>query len=144
MINFSISGGSRKEMNMVHDAFHFALKELMPRKRNLLVDFEITDIPGDADAFHCFIEKGQHEIEVQTGLIEEDFITAIFHEMVHVRQHERGILKDHGVIKSWKGEEYIGIYDSQSKYRNLPWEEEAYCLQEEMYKKWIQTFKNGH
>ena len=53
MINFSISGGSRKEMNLVHDAFYFALKELMPRKRNLLIDFKIANIPGDADAYHC-------------------------------------------------------------------------------------------
>ena len=44
MINFTITGGSRKEKNMVHDAFHFALKQLMPRKRNLLIDFKIADI----------------------------------------------------------------------------------------------------
>ena len=144
MINFTITGGSRKEKNMVHDAFHFALKELMPRKRNLLIDFTIADIPGDADAYHCCVDKGEHEIEIQKGLIEEDFVSAIFHEMVHVRQHERGILKDHGIRKAWKGEEYVGIYDTTETYMNLPWEEEAYRLQEEMYTKWIQTCKNGN
>ena len=137
MIALSIDGGTRKEQRMVHDAFNFALKYLMPRKRNLTIDINITDIPDDADAYHCCIEKGQHEIEVQTGLIEEDFITAIFHEMVHVRQHERGDLKDHGIRKAWKGEEYFGIYDTTETYMNLPWEEEAYRLQEEMYNKWI-------
>jgi len=137
MIALSIDGGTRKEQKMVHDAFNFALKYLMPRKRNLTIDINITDIPDDADAYHCCIEKGQHEIEVQKGLIEEDFITAIFHEMVHVRQHERGDLKDHGIRKAWKGEEYFGIYDTTETYKNLPWEEEAYRLQEEMYNKWI-------
>ena len=137
MIALSIDGGTRKEQRMVHDAFNFALKYLMPRKKNLTIDISITDIPDDADAYHCCIEKGQHEIEVQTGLIEEDFITAIFHEMVHVRQHERGDLKDHGIRKAWKGEEYFGIYDTTETYMNLPWEEEAYRLQEEMYNKWI-------
>ena len=137
MIALSIDGGTRKEQRMVHDAFNFALKYLMPRKRNLTIDINITDIPDDADAYHCCIEKGQHEIEVQKGLIEEDFITAIFHEMVHVRQHERGDLKDHGIRKAWKGEEYFGIYDTTETYKNLPWEEEAYRLQEEMYNKWI-------
>jgi len=139
MIVLNIDGGTRKEQRMVHDAFNFALKYLMPRKRNLTIDISVTDIPDDADAYHCCIEKGQHEIEVQTGLIEEDFITAIFHEMVHVRQHERGDLKDHGIRKAWKGEEYFGIYDTTETYMNLPWEEEAYRLQEEMYTKWIQT-----
>lgn len=139
MICLEIQGGTFKERKMAYDAVNFAIKNLMPRKRNLSVDLNITDIPGDADAYHCCIDKGEHEIEVQTGLIEEDFMTAIFHEMVHVRQHERGLLKDYGIRKAWKGEEYFGIYDTTETYMNLPWEEEAYRLQEEIYNKWIQT-----
>ena len=139
MIVLEIQGGTNKEQRMAFDAVNFAIKKLMPRKRNLTVEITITDIPDDADAYHCCIDKGEHEIEVQSGLIEEDFMTAIFHEMVHVRQHERGLLKDHGIRKAWKGEEYIGIYDTTETYMNLPWEEEAYRLQEELYNKWIQT-----
>ena len=139
MIYLSIQGGSGKEQALAHDAFNFALKYLMPRKQNITVDLNITEIPDDADAYHCCVNKGEHEIEIQEGLIEEDFVTAIFHEMVHVRQHERGLLKDHGIRKAWKGEEYVGIYDTTETYMNLPWEEEAYRLQEEMYNKWIQT-----
>ena len=70
---------------------------------------------------------------------QDQFLTTFFHEMVHVRQHERGDLKDHGIRKAWKGEEYFGIYDSKETYMNLPWEEEAYRLQEEIYEKWIKT-----
>lgn len=139
MIYLEIQGGTNKEQRMAYDAVNFAIKKLMPRKRNLQIEVSIADIPGDADAYHCCIDKGEHEIEVQKGLIEEDFMTAVFHEMVHVRQHERGDLKDHGVRKAWKGEEYIGIYDTTETYMNLPWEEEAYRLQEELYEKWIQT-----
>lgn len=139
MIALNIDGGSRRERKIAYDAVNFALKYLMPRKRNLTIDINITSIPDDADAYHCCIDKGEHEIDIQEGLIEEDFITAIFHEMVHVRQHERGLLKDHGIRKAWKGEEYIGIYDTVDTYMNLPWEEEAYRLQEEMYTKWIKT-----
>ena len=139
MIALSIDGGTNKEQRMVHDAFNFALKYLMPRKKNLTVDISIVDIPDDAEAYHCCIDKGEHEIEIQKGLIEEDFISAIFHEMVHVRQHERGTLKDHGIRKSWKGEEHLGLYSTTDEYMALPWEEEAYRLQEEMYKKWIKT-----
>ena len=139
MIVLSINGGTGKEQDMAYQAVNFALKTLMPRKRNIEIEVTITDIPGDADAYHCCIDKGEHELEIQTGLIEEDFMTAVFHEMVHVRQHERGLLKDHGVRKAWKGEEYVGIYDTAETYMNLPWEEEAYRLQEEIYTKWIQT-----
>ena len=139
MITLSMQGGSGKEQDMAYQAVNFALKQLMPRKKNIDIEITITDIPGDADAYHCCIDKGEHELEIQTGLIEEDFMTAVFHEMVHVRQHERGLLKDHGVRKAWKGEEYVGIYDTTETYMNLPWEEEAYRLQEEIYTKWIQT-----
>lgn len=139
MITLSLDGGTRKEHNLAYDAFHFAIKYLMPRKKNLSVDIKITDIPDDADAYHCCIEKGEHEIEIQSGLIEEDFVSAIFHEMVHVRQHERGILKDYGIRKAWKGEEYISVFSTTDEYMALPWEEEAYRLQEEMYTKWIKT-----
>ena len=139
MITLSIQGGSGKAQDMAYQAVNFALKQLMPRKKNIDIEITITNIPGDADAYHCCIDKGEHELEIQTGLIEEDFMTAVFHEMVHVRQHERGLLKDHGVRKAWKGEEYVGIYDTTETYMNLPWEEEAYRLQEEIYTKWIQT-----
>lgn len=139
MITMSFEGGTNKERRMAFDAVNFALKYLMPRKKNLNIDVTITDIPDDADAYHCCIEKGNHEIEVQAGLIEEDFMTAVFHEMVHVRQHERGELKDYGIRKAWKGEEHISIFSTTDEYMKLPWEEEAYRLQEEMYKKWIQT-----
>lgn len=139
MIQISMDGGTNKERALMFDAFQFAMKYLMPRKKNLVVEITLTDIEGDVDGYHCAIDKGEHEIEIQQGLIEEDMVTCLFHEMVHVRQHERGLLKDYGIRKAWKGEEYIGIYDTVDTYMNLPWEEEAYRLQEEMYKKWIQT-----
>tara|TARA_X000001316_G_C922013_1_gene36742 strand:- start:248 stop:679 length:432 start_codon:yes stop_codon:yes gene_type:complete len=139
MIALSIEGGSRKEQRLAYDAVNFALNYLMPRKKNLSIDVNVVDIPDDADAYHCCVEKNYHEIEIQQGLIEEDFITAIFHEMVHVKQHERGELKDHGIRKAWKGEEHISIFSTTDEYMELPWEEEAYRLQEEMYTKWIKT-----
>lgn len=138
MIALSIEGGSRKEQRLAYDAVNFALNYLMPRKKNLSVDVNVVDIPDDADAYHCCVEKNYHEIEIQQGLIEEDFVTAIFHEMVHVKQHERGELKDYGIRKAWKGEEHISIFSTTDEYMELPWEEEAYRLQEEMYTKWIQ------
>lgn len=136
MLHVSIDGGSSKERQILYDAYFFALKELMPRKQNLDVEITLTDIEGDADGFHMEVEHGVHEIELQQGLIEEDMITALFHEMVHVRQHCRGWLKDKGPIKVWKGDEWIAAYSTVDEYMALPWEAEAYKLQEEMYEKW--------
>ena len=136
MLHVSIDGADQREANILYNAYFFALKELMPRKQNLDVEIALTDIEGDADGFHMEVEKNVHEIEIQKGLIEEDMITALFHEMVHVRQHARGWLKDKGPIKTWMGEDYIAAYSTVDEYMALPWEAEAYKLQEELYAKW--------
>jgi len=138
MLHISLEGGSGTERLLARKAVEFAVKELMPKKKFLSIDLSITDLEGDVDGFHMFLDKGEHEIEIQQGLIEEDFVTAIFHEMVHVKQHERGELKDRGIVKSWKGEEHITAFSTTDEYMALPWEEEAYRLQEEIYNKWIQ------
>ena len=138
MLHISLTGGTDEERFIARRAVEFAVEELMPRKKNLSIDLAFTDLEGDVDGFHMFVDKGEHEIEIQQGLIEEDFVTAIFHELVHVRQHERGQLKDKGIIKSWKGEEHVTVFSTTDEYMALPWEAEAYKLQEEMYTKWIQ------
>lgn len=138
MIVHSVAGGTKTERNLVSDAFDFAVKYLMPRKQNLDIDITLKSLEEQTDGYHLFIEKGYHEIELQKGMSKADLLTALFHEMVHVRQYERNHLKDNGIVKTWKGEEYIYIYNTVDQYKAFPWEEEAYRLQEDMVTKWIQ------
>ena len=139
MIFCTVNGGSKQERQLVEDAFYFVVEQLMPQKKNLDVEIWLTDMPyDDADGYHLHVEKYEHNIELQTGLIEEDLVTALFHEMVHVRQSERGQMKDKGLIKIWNGVEYLSLYSTVDEYMSLPWEAEAYKLQEELYTKWNQ------
>ena len=139
MIYYSVNGGTSKERALIEKAFDFAVKELMPRKRNLDVEIFLTKMAeDDADGYHLHVDKYEHNIELQTGLSEEDLVTALFHEMVHVRQTERSQMKDKGLIKIWNGVEYLSIFSTVDEYMSLPWEAEAYKLQEEMYIKWNQ------
>jgi len=137
MIYCTVNGGTLEERKLTQDAFFFALEELMPRKKNLDVEICLTDMEDDAEGYHCYIDKNEHNIEIQRGLIEEDLITLVFHEMVHVKQYERNELRDFGIRKRWKGEDHISVFSTTDEYMALPWEEEAYRLQEEMYKKWL-------
>lgn len=139
MIYCTVNGGTEAEKIMVQEAFYFAVEKLMPRKKNLDVEFYLRDMEDDAEGYHCPIDQGEHNIELQQGLIEEDLMTLVFHEMVHVKQHERGELKDHGIRKMWKGEEHVSVFSTTEEYMALPWEEEAYRLQEEIYNKWLET-----
>lgn len=138
MVSYAVNGGTKKERKIVEDAFLFALKELMPRKKNLDVEFTIRKFNEDADGWHLFVDRGEHEIDIAKGLSEEDLATVVFHEMVHLKQYERGQLKDNGIVKSWNGEEYIYVFSTVDEYKQFPWEEEAYRVQEDLYTKWIQ------
>lgn len=65
------------------------------------------------------IEKGYHEIELRRGMSEDNILTSLFHEMVHVRQSERGMYMDFSL-----------------PYLERPFEIEAYKLQESMFEKY--------
>ena len=109
------------ESKNIEDAFWFGLKELMPRKRNLEVTIVVSKLKNDsAQAYQCSIDKGEHEIEINNGMEYEDLITAVWHELVHVRQFERD---------QFQNEDHI-------PYFKKPSEIEAYKLQEELLEKW--------
>jgi len=137
MIYLDVQGGTDAEKVLIEEAFYFALNKLMPRKKNLDISIELVDFEDDVDGYHAYIDKGEHNIELQTGLIEEDLITAVFHEMVHVRQAERGQMKDRGIIKVWEGVEYLSLFSTTDEYMALPWEAEAYELQEKLYDEYM-------
>jgi len=137
MIYLDIENGTAEERALAKEAFYFAIEKLMPRKKNLDVTITFVDFTDSVDGYHEYIDKGEHNIELQTGLSQEDLITVVFHEMVHVRQHERNQLKDRGVIKVWNGVEYLSLYSTTEEYMSLPWEKEAYQLQEELYNEYL-------
>ena len=127
-----VNGGTKRERELVERAVEFSIKYLMPRKRKLYLEVDIVKLEGDVTGFHNSDEKYEHHLEINKGMPEEELLSTVFHEMVHVRQMERGELKDKGLIKVWKGEEHLHIYSSHEDYMDLPWEKEAYDLQEKM------------
>ena len=60
----------------------------------------------------------------------EDMIKTMFHELVHVKQTEEGDLSIDG--KSWKGKLYKTDH-MEVDYEHLPWEVEAFKLEEKMW-----------
>lgn len=118
MIYFEIIGGTKSEKQLVESAFWFALKHLMPRKKNLEVEIYIKNLP-EHEGNQVMIEKGYHEIELRRGMSEDNILTSLFHEMVHVRQSERGMYMDFSL-----------------PYLERPFEIEAYKLQESMFEKY--------
>jgi len=121
MIHINVRGGLKQERQLAEHAFWFALYQLMPRKRKLDVEIHIKNLEDDYTGFQYPGEdKYQYHIEVQKKQDRDDFLTCIFHEMVHVKQDEYG---------EYQGEDHLSYYDKPS-------EVEAYKLQEKLLKKW--------
>jgi len=110
---------------------NFCIKRMMPRMKTLDICVELSKDMDHADAYCLAVNPREFVIEVDSRLKGDDFITALTHEMVHVKQYARGETKDvNKFTKSWKGDEYISVYSTVDEYMALPWEAEAYELQE--------------
>ena len=132
---------------LVADVVEHTLYKLLPRRRNPII-LDINIVPkenmGDAVGFAYEDAEDFHVIELSDELLEDKdyLIETLCHELVHVKQAVKGELKDaNQFIKLWKGEEHITVFTNYENYRDLPWEEEAYRLQDELkadyYKKTV-------
>lgn len=80
---------------------------------------------GDAD-----VEDGVGQITINRNIAKSELVPTIFHEMVHIKQ----ILSNDLVIgegkrpSEWRGMQY------SDNYENLPWEQEAFRLEQHMMK----------
>jgi hypothetical protein len=97
----------------------------MPRISKCDVYIEIKKLK-DAHGYCLELDKREYEIEIDQRLKGDDLITTVFHEMIHVRQ---------GVRKQYQNINTIN-YKTYDEYMKLPWEIEAYELQEVMLKEW--------
>ena len=110
---------------------NFCIEQLMPRMKTLDICVQLSNDMEHADGYCLAVDKREFVIEIDSRLKGDDFITALTHEMVHVKQYARGETKDVNMFtKSWKGEEFIAAYSTVDEYMALPWEAEAYKLQE--------------
>jgi len=119
-----VTGGRSKQRSAAYKAAEFAWNYLMPRIRNCDIWIELKKVDG-ADGYCLQTDAREFEVEIDRRLQGDDFLTTVFHEMVHVKQ---------GVRKEWKFNEVS--YKTDEEYRNLPWEVEAYRVQEEILEAW--------
>lgn len=83
-------------------------------------------------------EHGEiHHINISDGLGKEDMIRTMFHELVHVRQTDDGDLSLDG--NSWKDRLYR-TKQIAVEYEHLPWEKEAFELEEKMWRIYNATY----
>lgn len=111
--------------SLLDKIFVYACEYLdMPEDAYVILSFDdLGEVSGYCDEED--IEERAVRIEINKRLSYKDIAVTVFHEMVHCRQILSGDLVQ-GYNSKWKGVEYNG------DYYELPWEVEAYKLEEEM------------
>ena len=115
-----IKGGKKKQRDLTEKIVKFAIKNLFPKVKKYNIKIRLNN------KNNCFEwEDRIYEINIDKKQEEDDFITAIFHELVHVKQYIRK-----------EPMERVKFPITWEEYINLPEEKEAFKLQEELFLKW--------
>lgn len=121
-----VYGGTKKQRWLIEDITWWFCEKYFKRFKSFNIEIDLCKIPEKVQGWCMEIDKNCSHIQIDKRLEGDDFITCVLHELVHVKQQFKGELKEmKGIEKMWKGEVYIGI-----DYLNLPWEKEAYHMQE--------------
>ena len=134
MILIASGGGRKLEHELSEKICHYMVRELLPRIRNLTIYVDFQKNLEETDGMMAYamdLNDRCFEIGVDKELITKygyrEFITALCHEMVHVKQYLRGELKYLRGKELWKGRDCTDM-----EYMEQPWEKEAYKLQEKL------------
>ena len=133
---FSVRCGLMGETKIAKITVEWCAEKLLPRFRTLDIEviFRNFSVRDETLAECRHIEGNEFEIHIQKGMKVFDLISALCHEMVHVKQYVRKELRD--VYAGRKKPRQIGTMWKKSprnwvkvNYEEQPWEKEAYRLE---------------
>ena len=121
---FYVKGGTKTQRELTENVAMFAIKNLFPKIRKYFILIRL-------DKFNnCFeYDERDYVINIDKKQDRDDFITAIFHELVHVKQYLKNEMDNY-------------TFRTTTDYYMLPQEQEAYSLQEKLLEKWDIEKKN--
>jgi len=153
-----VNGGTKEQRRLVHNITGWFCNKFFNRFKSYNIEFDLCKIEGNVQGWCLEIDKNASHIEIDKRLKGDDFITCVLHELVHVKQQFKGELKElNGKAKKWKDEIHIGLtnFSDMDKieaekirkmalskdifvtdYMELPWEVEAYAMQETLLIEW--------
>jgi len=153
-----VYGGTKKQRELVHNITDWFCDKFFSRFKSYNIEFDLCKIEGNVQGWCMNIDKNASHIEIDKRLKGDDFITCVLHELVHVKQQfKKELVELNGKAKRWKDEIHIGIMNFSdmdkieaekirmmalskdifvSDYMDLPWEKEAYAMQETLLIEW--------
>lgn len=75
-------------------------------------------------------------IEMNNSLDEKEYISSLIHELIHIKQwiFQQRITREN-LKNFWYGEHI----DDDVEYMELPWEKEAYYLEDKVFKRYLKS-----
>tara|TARA_R110001599_G_scaffold2172_2_gene11526 strand:+ start:20 stop:517 length:498 start_codon:yes stop_codon:yes gene_type:complete len=153
-----VNGGTKEQRQLVHNITGWFCNKFFNRFKSYNIEFDLCKIEGNVQGWAMEIDRNASHIEIDKRLKGDDFITCVLHELVHVKQQfKKELVELNGKAKRWKDEIHIGIMNFSdmekieaekirmmaltkdvfvSDYMDLPWEKEAYAMQETLLIEW--------
>ena len=125
MIIVDVVGGKKKEKEIASEVVFWCVKKLMPRLRTIDIEVKIENTK-DIEGYAVMLEDRYYEIGVRRGSTVYNLIATICHEMVHVKQYVRKEMDEN--LSTWKSRKV----SEDTDYMDLPWEKEAFRLEDRL------------
>ena len=136
-----VNGGNKTQREICENVAHHMISELLPRFRTLDIIINLVTIKSEAIGFCMEQDKNQFEIELDKKLSIKDMVTALCHEMVHVKQYAKDELHEYTMKK---GHRYKGkFFSDKLDYWDEPWEIEAHGRETGLFVRWAEKNKLG-
>lgn len=134
-MKFAVKSRSKKSKIMIEALLPSIIKQLKLTKSKKFLLVEVNkDVGEDNDG--CTVPLPAIDsivVTIKPAPLHLMGIT-LAHEMVHVKQLARGILKAENGVKYWRGKRYT----KRIKYMSCPWELEAFAKQEILFRRAIE------
>lgn len=142
-------GGDRTNFELYKKAIQFYADELIPKtkqkKLKIILRFKKYKTMDDC-GYMYEIAPNHYKISINKELHFPYIISTLAHEMVHVKQGVMGALRLNKIGFVWKGKMHKNIDNMKpeevEKYNSMPWEKEAFQLEQELTKKFFKVVLN--
>ena len=129
-------GSDWKHNDYIESIVEFCIEQLMPRFTTLDIFIQLGQ--HDSQGGCVAIDKRTFELEIDDEICDDELITCVMHEMVHVWQHATSKLKEKNGRTFWYNTDLTDL-----PYLNQPWEKQAYEMQETLLEKWNECNKSN-
>ena len=137
-----VTGGTKKQRQLAYEVAEFCIEKLMPRHRTLDITIELNRCADTGAMGYCCVGDHNREyvIEIDNRIYKHDikeFITTLCHEMVHVMQTAKGVMRELSrprMRMMWKG-----IDHTDTPYSRQPWERQAFRMQKKLANEFIRN-----